>query len=124
MAGVRPTTMEMVPKFARKLLKQLSAIFDSVPDTKKIVLNPLIEQFAFMTGSLYVLQAQLVEDGYVEEYQNGQHQSGKKRSAAADAYTAMIKNYVAVVKQLVTEIPDKAAGEELADFLKTFNSAG
>lgn len=122
MAGVKPTTPEMVPKFARKLTKQLGAIFDSVPANKKIIITPLIDQFAFMTGSLYVLQQQIVQDGFVEDYQNGERQSGKKKSAACDAYMSMVKNYVSVVKQLVEEVPDKSAGEELQEFLNEFKA--
>ena len=120
MANKKPTSPEMVPEFAQKLIKELSAIFNSISDQRKVIVAPLIDNFAFMTGSLYVLQAQIAQDGFTEEYRNGERQSGKKQSAACAAYLSMVKTYPSVIKKLIEEIPDEAAHEELEAFLNAF----
>lgn len=120
MANEKPTSPDMVPEYARKLVKELSAIFNSIPDQRKAIVMPLIDNFAFLTGSLYVLQAQIARDGFTEEYRNGERQSGKKQSAASAAYLSMIKTYPSVVRKLIEEIPDEAAHEELEAFLNMF----
>lgn len=77
----------------------------------------LIENAAFMAVGLEDLQAEILEVGWTEVYKNGEHQTGKKKSAAADAYMTMYKNYLATVKQLAEIAPDGAE----TDALNLFN---
>ena len=39
------------------------------------------------------------------KYQNGANQWGKKKSAEADVYNTMIKNYTAIIKTLTDMAP-------------------
>ena len=73
----------------------------------------MIEEAAFMAVSLAELQEKINEKGYTEEYQNGANQKGVKKSSEVEIYNTMIKNYMAVVKQLTDLIPkeNKTKGE-------------
>ena len=81
-------------------------------NVKKTV-ESLIEEAAFMAVSLAELQEKINEKGYTEEYQNGANQKGVKKSSEVEIYNTMIKNYMAVVKQLTDLIPkeNKTKGE-------------
>lgn len=78
----------------------------------------LIDNAAFMTIHLQDLQAELNEHGCVEEYRNGETQYGMKKSAAADIYTTMYKNYIATIKQLAELAPDNVGTDELSMFMQ------
>lgn len=78
----------------------------------------LIDNAAFMAIHLQDLQAELNEHGCVEEYRNGETQYGMKKSAAADIYTTMYKNYIATIKQLAELAPDNVGADELSMFMQ------
>lgn len=51
------------------------------------------------------LQEDINENGYREEYKNGENQYGYKRSIAADLYQVTIKNYSSIIRQLEKMMP-------------------
>ena len=92
---------------------------DGLEPTPKIkAAKGLIDNAAFMTIHLQDLQAELNEHGRVEEYRNGENQYGMKKSAAADIYTTMYKNYIATIKQLAELAPDNVGTDELSMFMQ------
>lgn len=92
---------------------------DGLGPTPKIkAAKGLIDNAAFMTIHLQDLQAELNEHGCVEEYRNGENQYGMKKSAAADIYTTMYKNYIATIKQLAELAPDNVGTDELSMFMQ------
>ena len=92
---------------------------DGLEPTPKIkAAKGLIDNAAFMTIHLQDLQAELNEHGCVEEYRNGENQYGMKKSAAADIYTTMYKNYIATIKQLAELAPDNVGTDELSMFMQ------
>ena len=92
---------------------------DGLEPTPKIkAAKGLIDNAAFMTIHLKDLQAELNEHGCVEEYRNGENQYGMKKSAAADIYTTMYKNYIATIKQLAELAPDNVGTDELSMFMQ------
>lgn len=92
---------------------------DGLEPTPKIkAAKGLIDNAAFMTIHLQDLQAELNEHGCVEEYRNGENQYGMKKSAAADIYTTMYKNYIATIKQLAELAPDNVGTDELSTFMQ------
>ncbi|MDD6948823.1 MAG: hypothetical protein PUI75_07330 [Subdoligranulum sp.] len=92
---------------------------DGLEPTPKIkAAKGLIDNAAFMTIHLQDLQAELNEHGCVEEYRNGETQYGMKKSAAADIYTTMYKNYIATIKQLAELAPDNVGTDELSMFMQ------
>lgn len=77
----------------------------------------LINNTAFMTVLLESLQKEITEHGCTEEYQNGENQKGVKKSAAFDAFTSTMKNYMAAVKQLCDLAPEGTELDELQKFV-------
>ncbi len=88
------------------------------PTPKIKAAKGLIDNAAFMTIHLQDLQVELNKHGCVEEYRNGETQYGMKKSAAADIYTTMYKNYIATIKQLAELAPDNVGADELSMFMQ------
>ena len=86
--------------------ERLSCLFQKLPENKKSIVLPLIQNAAFMFVTLDDLQKIIAEQGPVEAYQNGENQYGMKQSAALQSYNSMIKNYAAVVKTLYGLLPE------------------
>jgi hypothetical protein len=59
------------------------------------------------------LQDDIGQNGYREEYKNGENQFGYKRSIAADLYQVTIKNYASIIRQLSSLIPDPPEEPEI-----------
>lgn len=87
------------------------------PPPKIKAAKGLIENAAFMAIHLQDLQVDLNEHGCVEEYRNGENQYGMKKSAAADMYTTMYKNYITTIKQLADLAPENVETDELTAFM-------
>ena len=97
---------------------RLTKLFKDIPTDKKTVVAGLLDSAAFMRVILDRCQADIEENGYVEEYQNGANQFGKKRSISADVYATYNKLYQTVVKQLLLLLPEKTiTKDELSEFL-------
>ena len=85
--------------------KKLEGIYSKLEDKTKKSVSSLIDNAAFMAASLYDLRKIINEQGYVEEYQNGQNQKGIKKCSEVEIYNTMIKNYMACIKQLTDLLP-------------------
>lgn len=85
--------------------KRLQEIFRDLEPNKLSVCSALIDRAAFIRVSLEDLEAQLNETGWIEPYQNGENQSGMKKSAAADVHISLTKNLNAIIKQLLDLAP-------------------
>lgn len=95
------------PKTAmNRRIKELKAIFADVDEDKMKLVMPSIQQAAKMEQYIESLGAQLDVVGFVEEYQNGENQYGKKESTESKAYSTMVKNYNAVVRTLLSCLPE------------------
>lgn len=81
-------------------------IIKSLPKNKREIAEKLLEKIEFMETELGNLQAILKEKGWTEEYQNGPNQYGIKKSAEAEVYNNLIKNYNATIKALIDIVPD------------------
>ena len=103
-------------------LKRLEKIFKDIRADRKETVKKLIENAAFMEIQLSVLQKQITEKGVVSEYQNGENQWGTKKSPEVEIYNTMVKNYTAVIKQLLELLPEGEGHEE--DELLSFINGG
>ena len=115
MANLQPKTI------LNRRIKELKRIFSEVDADKMKVIEPSLIQAAKMELYIGDLSTQLDEVGFVEEYQNGENQSGKKESTESKAYSTMVKNYTAVIRTLLSCLPEteqKAAEDEMMAFLK------
>ena len=98
--------------------KRLGEIFQGLEPNKLSTCQALIERAAFITVSLEDLEEELNETGWTEPYQNGQNQSGLKKSAAADVHISLTKNLNAIVKQLLELVPPAQKESRLAAMMK------
>lgn len=81
--------------------KALLAHVNKLDEEKQEVARDLVENLAFQTCTLYELRQQIVETGFVEEYQNGANQFGTKQSASVATYNKMMTVYNQTSKQFV-----------------------
>ena len=106
-------------------IKRLTKIFANIDEDKRELCEQLIQNAAFMAVSLWDLQEQIKTDGWVEEYQNGANQKGRKTGSAAVLYTKLINNYRQVVGDLCKLLPKgeqesaRLSSDLMADFLNS-----
>ena len=61
------------------------------------------------------------DNGYLSMYQNGENQTGVKRSPAVEIYAQFIKQYGVIIRLLVDLLPKReqaAATDELLAYIK------
>lgn len=108
-------------KAKKKRIAEYNKIFKDLSTEKKKLIKKAIEQAVHMEFQLDELQTALETVGFVEEYQNGNNQYGKKESTESKAYNQLMKNYTAVVKILLAELPRTTPvdeDDEFKEFLK------
>lgn len=86
-------------------IRRLNRIFNKIDKNKKAVVLPLIETAAFYRVTLRELEVVLNQEGYVEQYKNGENQFGMKKRPEADLHIAVSKNLTAIIKQLTDLVP-------------------
>ena len=91
---------------------RLIQIFSDLDDNELQVARGLISQAAFMLITLEDLQEAIENNGSVGEYQNGEHQHGKKQSAELQAYNQTLRSYNAVIGKLLKIVPQKTTKTE------------
>ena len=101
----------------RREKKRLDKIFADLEPNKLSTCRALIDRAAFITVSLEDLEVQLNATGWVEYYQNGENQSGMKKSAAADVHISLTKNLNAIVKQLLDLVPPAQKASRLEELM-------
>lgn len=105
---------------AKKELKKLKSIVESLPDDRRKLTEGLVKDAAFMAEQLEKLRNHIQENGWSEEYQNGANQSGRKSSPEADMYVKVQKLYSSTIKQLTDLLPSNdisVPGAELMNFI-------
>ena len=97
--------------------ERLEKIFAGLEPNKLSTCRALIDRAAFITISLQDLEEQLNETGWTEYYQNGENQSGWKKSAAADVHISLTKNLNAIIKQLLDLVPPAQRQNRLSEMM-------
>lgn len=118
---MRRLTNDEKAKAKKKRISEYNKIFKDLSLEKKKLIKKAIEQAVHMEFQLDELQTALEKVGFVEEYQNGNNQYGKKESTESKAYNQLMKNYTAVVKILLAELPRTTTvdeDDEFKEFLK------
>lgn len=103
----------------KKEKARLMELFKDLEPNKLQTCLALIDRAAFITISLEDVEAQLNETGWVEPYQNGENQSGWKKSAAADVHISLTKNLNTIIKQLLELVPPAQKRSKLEELMKT-----
>lgn len=96
---------------------RLMELFKDLEPNKLQTCQALIDRAAFITVSLEDLEAQLNEIGWTEYYQNGETQSGWKKSAAADVHISLTKNLNTIIKQLLELVPPAKKNSKLEELM-------
>lgn len=104
----------------KEKIDELTSIFNDLELNTKRTIEPLISKAAFMSVTLEELQDIINKKGVIEEYQNGANQSGFKESVEVKVYNTMIKNYHAIMKQLIDLLPNKSDGYVAGESIKAF----
>lgn len=97
-----------------------AALQDVEPATLKLY-SQLIDDAASYACAIYECGLMYVRDGMSETYQNGENQWGVKKSVAAELRPKYTATYQSLIKQLTGLLPsedEKAAAEELMEFLR------
>ena len=107
-SNIEERSAKEIAEFNRQMTneknKMLNIFKDSDDNTKKIA-TPLIENASYMKVELAHLKKYNIKNGIKEFYMNGKGQFGYKESVESKTYNTMIKNYIAVVKQLNDILP-------------------
>ena len=90
-------------------LKRISVYFAGIKENERAVIEPLLQNSAFMKVTLDDLQSAINAEGVIDYYQNGANQFGLKQSASLQSYNSLVKNYAAVNKTLFSLLPKYAA---------------
>ena len=95
----------MQEKEIKAEIRRLTKIFANIDEDKRELCEQLVQNAAFMAVSLRELQEQIKIDGWVEDYQNGANQKGRKTGSAAVLYTKLINNYRQTIGDLCKLLP-------------------
>lgn len=109
------------PKRTTRLAREkarLMVLFKDLEPNKLETVTALIDRAAFITISLQDLEEQLNEIGWTEYYQNGETQSGWKKSAAADVHISLTKNLNTIIKQLLELVPPAKQRSKLEELMQ------
>lgn len=101
----------------KKEKNRLKKLFKDLEPNKLKTCQALIDRAAFITVSLEDLEVQLNEVGFTEYYQNGDKQSGWKKSAAADVHISLTKNLNTIIKQLLELVPPAQKKSRLEELM-------
>lgn len=86
-------------------LKRIGRWFSDLDENQLAIVDPLLQNAAFMRCTLDDLQGIINSEGVVDRYMNGAAQFGLKTSASLQSYNSLVKNYSAVVKVLLSYLP-------------------
>ena len=115
--GARVATKKKETRIA-DVQDKLRRLCDGLPEKKRVVALPLVDQAAFMQVTLEDLQKEINQGGCTEEYQNGKNQTGNKATASLQAYNSMVKNFAGVCERLDRILPDAPIGGKLAELMR------
>ena len=101
--------------------KRLQPYFDVIQQNKKDVVNGLLYRAAFIRVQLEDYEEDLNNNGYVEQFTQSDKISAYERTRpAAQLYTASLKLYQSIIRQLVELLPEertKSAAEEIREWM-------
>ena len=85
--------------------KRLKRIYKDLDKNKLQAVDSLIKNAAWMSVTLEELQETINDEGYTEEYKNGENQYGRKQSEEVKTHIAMTKNQASIMKVLADLTP-------------------
>ncbi len=105
--------VETVYKSLQKLTK------DSMPDERREVLFPLMQNLAWQKVKLEDARSDLMSASLFVAYDNGGGQTGIREHPGFSAYNKLMATYNRGLKQLLDAMrPESAAADELVDYIR------
>ena len=101
----------------KKEYKRIHSLYENLPADSLELLEPMIQNAAFMKVSLSGMQSDINSCGCTEEYQNGKEQTGMKQSATLQSYIALMKLYNSTIELLNKKLPPGTKNSKLENFL-------
>lgn len=104
----------------KKVIAELSAILEKIPEDKQYIAQKLIDELIFMSETLTTLKRQIKQDGTQEHFEQGK-QNFVRESPALTSYTKLIARYGAMYKQLCDLMPKSVEADKsnaLYDWMK------
>ena len=101
-------------------IKRIKKLYKDFPKEKSKVLEGLINEAAFMKTALEELRKDLIRNGYVELFEQGEQCFNRERPEVK-TYTNFMQKYSVVMKQLIDLLPVEIKKEEvdkLMEFIK------
>lgn len=80
--------------------KKLEEIFEGLSEDDRRISESLIHDAAFLAEELEKLRKIIAEEGWTEQWQNGENQFGSRQSSTSTAYIQALKTYTSIIKQL------------------------
>lgn len=97
---------------------RIESLFETMPEQTRALLRPLMARASFLGVLIDRLEADLLKNGWQQQYINGQNQSGWKKSTSADLLATFTKIYSGIMKQLQSALGDAEPVEEEDEFVK------
>ena len=116
------TRLEEIVKLQeiKKEVAKVNSLFKDMDPKIKKAIQSVIENAAFMAVTLRELREHLNRNGLTVEYQNGEFQSGIKKSPEIEIYNTMIKNFVSTMKSITDLLPKEIANKIKDDGFEQF----
>lgn len=109
---------EEIEKRITKEKNRLKKLYKELPENQKKLTEKLLENAAFISVQLELMQEDIKKNGIKEFYMNGKGQFGYKESVASKTYNISIKNYMNIIKQLNDMLPPEKQINEDDEFEK------
>lgn len=105
-------------KIIRAEIRKLNKLAKEVAPDKEPVAKNLVQELAFMAGTLAELREHINTKGAIEWFKNGSQEMWRE-SPALKSYTTLVQRYSLLYRQLVDLLPkdNKPDESELLDFL-------
>lgn len=108
-----------IKKLINQRAKELKTFYKSADADKIQTYNAMIEHLAFIDVMLKVFQDNILEDGYLVEYQNGKNQWGKKKNESVDLFKKWYSDRLSDSEKLenLLKIETDESTDELDEFI-------
>jgi hypothetical protein len=106
-------------KLIKKELTKLNSIFKNLPKDKQRLSEGLKNQACFVLATLAELQEMINNDGAVDLFEQGKQKMFREHPASK-TYNSMVRNYLAICKQLLDLLPSNDGSQKAADELMGF----
>lgn len=86
-----------------------------IPEHKKKIYEPIIENVALMKVKLDELRKQIAYEEFMVEYDNGGGQKGIRENPIFKRYESFFKTFMIGMSRIIDELPDEISDAEAAN---------